>query len=549
MTGQARAAGPGLAGTGLTGTGALTRLAFRRDRIMLPAWVYLITVLVATTAYTFKKLYPTAAARAQLVVTGGGNPALRFLYGRLNGSSIGALTTWRYGIWAAIFGALMTVFIVIRHTRGDEEAGRLELVGSAVVGRQAALTAGLLTAATANVAITVLLSVALPASGLPVSGSVALALAIGASGLAFTGIAAVAAQLASGARGARGICFGVLGAAFLLREIGDSAGPSGPSWLTWTSPLGWVELTRPFDGQQWWVLALPAAVLAAGVGAAYALAARRDYGAGLLPDRPGRPSASGLLRGPLGLAWRLQRGLLGGWAAGVVCVFAVSGAAAKGIGSLLGGSTQLRNEFTRLGGQAAITNAYLAALMLLAGLGAAGYATSAVLRLRTEETGGLAEPLLATAVGRIRWGLSQVAVAVFGAAALLALAGLATGLGYGLRTGSDPSTGPEVARMLGAAMAQLPASLVIAGVAVALVGLLPGACVAGAWTVFGAVVVIDLFGQVLQLSHWLLDVSPFTHVPRLPGGTVSATPLLWLCLAAVTFSALGLAALRRRDIG
>ena len=549
MTGQARAAGPGLAGTGLTGTGALTRLAFRRDRIMLPAWVYLITVLVATTAYTFKKLYPTAAARAQLVVTGGGNPALRFLYGRLNGSSIGALTTWRYGIWAAIFGALMTVFIVIRHTRGDEEAGRLELVGSAVVGRQAALTAGLLTAATANVAITVLLSVALPASGLPVSGSVALALAIGASGLAFTGIAAVAAQLASGARGARGICFGVLGAAFLLRAIGDSAGPSGPSWLTWTSPLGWVELTRPFDGQQWWVLALPAAVLAAGVGAAYALAARRDYGAGLLPDRPGRPSASGLLRGPLGLAWRLQRGLLGGWAAGVVCVFAVSGAAAKGIGSLLGGSTQLRNEFTRLGGQAAITNAYLAALMLLAGLGAAGYATSAVLRLRTEETGGLAEPLLATAVGRIRWGLSQVAVAVFGAAVLLALAGLATGLGYGLRTGSDPSTGPQVARMLGAAMAQLPASLVIAGVAVALVGLLPGACVAGAWTVFGAVVVIDLFGQVLQLSHWLLDVSPFTHVPRLPGGTVSATPLLWLCLAAVTFSAVGLAALRRRDIG
>ena len=55
MTVQARAAGPGLTGTGLTGTGltgtgALTRLAFRRDRIMLPAWVYLITVLVATTA-------------------------------------------------------------------------------------------------------------------------------------------------------------------------------------------------------------------------------------------------------------------------------------------------------------------------------------------------------------------------------------------------------------------------------------------------------------------------------------------------------------------
>ena len=414
------------------------------------------------------------------------------------------------------------------------------------MGRQAALTAGLLTAVTANVAVSALLCVVLSAIGLPVSGSVAFALAIGASGLAFTGIAAVAAQLAAGARGARGICFGVLGAAFVLRAIGDSACPSGPSWLSWTSPLGWVELTRPFDGQRWWVLALPCAVLAAGVGSAYALSARRDLGAGLLPDRPGPASASALLRGPLSLAWRLQRGALAGWAAGVAFIFATSGAAAKGIGSLLGSSTQLRNEFTRLGGQAAITNAYLAALMMLAGLGAAGYATSAVLRLRTEETGGLAEPLLATAVGRIRWGLSHVAVAVFGTAVLLALAGLAAGLGYGLRTGS---AGPQAARMIGAAMAQLPASLVMAGVAVALVGLLPGASVAGAWTVLGVVVVINLFGAALQLSHWLLDISPFTHVPKLPGGTVSAAPLLWLCLAALAFSAAGLAALRRRDIG
>jgi ABC-2 type transport system permease protein len=530
---------------GLTGTATLTRLAFRRDRIMLPAWVYLITVLVTTTAYSFKKLYPTPASRAQLVTSGGGNPALRFLYGRLNGSSIGALTVWRYGVWAAIFAAVMTVFIVIRHTRADEEAGRLELVGSAAVGRQAPLTAGLLTAVTANALISALLCLTLPLAGLPVAGSAALALSIGGCGLAFTGITAVAAQLATGARGARGIAFGVLGAAFLLRAVGDSAG-GGLSWLSWASPLGWVELTGAFDGQRWWVLALPAAVLAAGVGGAFALAARRDHGAGLLPDRPGRPAAPGWLRGPLSLAWRLERGMLAGWAAGVAGTFAISGAAAKGIGSLLGGSAALRQEFTRLGGQAAITNAYLAALMLLAGLAAAGYATSSVLRLRAEETGGLAEPLLATTVGRVRWALSQLTVAVAGAAALLAAAGVMTGLGYGVRAGS---AGSQTARMLGAAMAQLPASLVLAGLAVALVGLLPGASVAGAWTAFGAVVVLDLFGQVLQISHWILDVSPFTHAPRLPGGAVSAAPLLWLCLAAAALSLAGLAGLRRRDIG
>ncbi len=118
-----------------------------------------------------------------------------------------------------------------------------------------------------------------------------------------------------------------------------------------------------------------------------------------------------------------------------------------------------------------------------------------------------------------------------------------------MRAGSDPSTGPQAARMIGAAMAQLPSSLVIAGVAVALAGLLPGAAVAGAWTVLGAVVLIDLFGEVLKLSHWLLDISPFTHAPKLPGGTVSAAPLLWLCLTALALSAIGLAGLRRRDVG
>ena len=537
---------PGRAGTGLTGTGELARLAVRRDRIGLAASVYVIVAAVAGTAYTFKKLYPTAAGRAALAAAGGSNPALRFLYGRLDGSSLGALTTWRYGVWAGIFAALLAIFVVIRHTRSDEEAGRLELVGSAVVGRQAALVAALMTAAAPLVVVSALLCVALPLVGLPAAGSAALALGIGCCGLAFTGVAAVAAQLTSSASTARGIALAVLGVAFVLRGVGDSAGAAGPSWLSWASPLAWIQLAQPFAAERWWVLALPLAVAAGGTGLAFELAARRDQGAGLLPDRPGRATASAFLRGPFGLAWRLQRGALLGWAVGYAFTFAASGAAAKGVGQLFGTSSALEREFTRLGGQAAITNAYLAALMLLAGLVAAAYAISVVLRLRAEETGGQAEPVLATATGRIRWALSYITMAVAGAALLLAVAGVAAGLGYGLRTGS---AGPELARMIGAAMGQLPSALVLAAVAIGLFGLLPRACVPGAWTALGLVVVINLFGQVLQLSHWILDLSPFTHAPRLPGGTVSATPLLWLCALALALSVAGLAGLRHRDIG
>jgi ABC-2 type transport system permease protein len=543
------AAGTRASWTGLAGTGELARLAFRRDRIALPAGVYIITALVAGTAYTLRKLYATAAARAALAATAGTNPALRFLYGRLEGSSLGSLTTWRYGMWAGIFAALMAVFIVIRHTRTDEEAGRLELVGSAAVGRQAALTAGMATAAAASIAVAVLLSIALPLVRLPAAGSVALALGIGCCGLAFTGIAGVAAQLTSSARAARGIALAVLGVAFIVRGVGDSepnTGAAGPSWLSWASPLSWIQAARPFAGERWWVLALPLAVFAAGTGLAFALAAQRDLGAGLLPDRPGRATASGLLRGPFGLAWRLQRGALLGWAVGYAFTFAASGAAAKGVGQLLGTSSALERAISRIGGQAAITNAYLAAIMTLAGLVAAAYAVSVILRLRSEETGDRAEPVLATATGRVRWALSHVAVAVIGAALLLAVAGVSAGLAYGLRAGS---AGSQVATMLGAALGQLPSALVLAAVAVAFFGFWPGASVAGAWGAVGLVVLLALFGQVLQLSHWVLDVSPFTYAPRLPGGTVSAVPLLWLGLVALALTAAGLAALRRRDLG
>ena len=530
----------------LTGVGALTKLALRRDSFMLPIWLYVVIIGVASNAFAFAKLYKSPSQRASLVASGDSNAALIFLYGRLNGNSVGSLTAWRYGVWGALIAALMSIFLVVRHTRGDEEAGRLELIGSARVGRQAPLASGIAVAVLANVVLTVVLCLVLPPIGLPAVGSAALALAIGTCGLAFTAVAAVTAQLTAGARAARGLAIGVLGAAFLARAVGDAAGAGGPSWLTWVLPLGWTEMLRPFAGERWWVLALPLALFAAGSWLAFALAARRDHGAGLFPDRPGRPAASAALRGPLALAVRLQWASLAGWAAGFAITFAVSGAAGKGIVQLVGTSGALQKEFTRLGGQSAIVNAYLSSLMLLAGIVAAAYGVSAVLRLHAEEAAGRADPVLAGSVGRVRWGLSHLIVAVAGAAVLLVVAGLAAGLGYGLSVGG---AGGETARMLGAGLAQLPAALVIIGIAALAAGAVPDACVALGWIAVGLAVLLNIFGQALQLSHWVLDISPFTHAPRLPGGAVGAESLAWLCVIGTGLCALGLAALRRRDVG
>jgi len=47
----------------------------------------------------------------------------------------------------------------------------------------------------------------------------------------------------------------------------------------------------------------------------------------------------------------------------------------------------------------------------------------------------------------------------------------------------------------------------------------------------------------------LTAISPFTHVPRLPDGGVSAGPLLLLAGIAVVLAAGGLAGFSRRDLG
>jgi ABC-2 type transport system permease protein len=58
-----------------------------------------------------------------------------------------------------------------------------------------------------------------------------------------------------------------------------------------------------------------------------------------------------------------------------------------------------------------------------------------------------------------------------------------------------------------------------------------------------------MFGPVVNAPQAILDVSPFSHIPKLPGQEVTATPLAWLCGIALAALGAGLVAFRRRDIG
>src|SRR5664279_4972823 len=370
---------------------------------------------------------------------------------------------------------------------------------------------------------------------LPTAGSVAMGLEFAAAGAIFAAVGAVAAQLTESAGSARGIAIAVLGVAYLLRVVGDVSEISGGrlGWVSWLSPIGWVQRISPYQDEQW-VWLLPAVLVTAGLGwLAVALSARRDIGSGLLPARLGPAEAAPSLSGPLALAWRLHRGLLAGWATAFAALGVVLGGVANGVGDLVGTNQALKDVFARIGGREGLVDAYLVSIMAILGLIAAAYGIQATLRLRTEETAGRAEPVLATAVGRLEWAGSHLMFAVLGPAVVLLISGLFAGLTYGASIGD---VGGQVPRVIGAA-----------AIAVAFVGLLPRLA-AVSWGALVLCLLIGLVGTAIQLNHWLLDLSPFTHVPHLPGGDVAALPVISLLGIAVVLGGAGLAGLRRRDI-
>ncbi|WP_405554002.1 ABC transporter permease [Streptomyces sp. NBC_01171] len=513
----------------LAGTGVLFRFALRRDRVLIPVWIGVNALMVLSMPGTLRGLYATDAERASLRSQVAGNASLRALTGPVLDDSLGGLTAWRVGVYAGLLAAVMSLLIVIRHTRDEEESGRLEVVASGAVGRRAPLSSALLASLAANGVLAGVLVAGLASLGL--SGAVALGLAVGLVGLVFASAAAVAAQLTESARLARGLTSGLLGAAFVLRAAGDS----GSSWLTWASPLGWLEKVRAFAGERWWVLGLLAAACVVQGAVAYGLAGRRDLGMSFLPTRPG--PAVGRLGSAGALAWRLQRGGLFGWSIGFFLAGVIYGSLTEGAADLVSGNSGARAVLERMGGRAGVTDTFLSAMIGMLGLVAALYVVGAVLRLSAEESSGRAEPLLACAVSRLRWAAGHLVIAFGGVGVLMLLAGLGFWAGYGARPGA----------VLGACLLQVAAAWTLGAVTVLLYGFVPRAAVAG-WAVAGAVLLIGWVGPALDAPGWLLNLSPYSHLPKLPGAEMEWGPVSVLVGVAAALTGAGVLGLRRRDL-
>lgn len=524
----------------LAGAGRLTRFALRRDRARIAVWVLALAGLVGYFGAVVPTVYPDAAARqtraaimrqpSGALLTGPG-------YG-LDDYTFGAMIANELLGMLAVAAALMSVFLVVRHTRAEEEDGRADLVRAGAVGRGAPLAAALGDMLVADAAVAVGLLGALLANGLDAAGSAAVALGVAAVGVVFGSVAAVTAQLTTGARAASGSAGAVLALAFLLRGLGD-ARQHGGSALSWASPIGWAQQTRAFVDLRWWPLLLHVALAAVLLVAAAALAARRDVGAGLVPERRGAARASRLLAGPVGLAARLERAGLAWWAVGLFAFAALTGSMTQGVVDSLADQPQLARAFGTGAGDDLVLRTVATFLGILA-MAVAVYAVVTVGHLRREEADGRAAAVLAGSVGRPAWLGAQLGVALAGSTVLL----LASGLGLGL--GAAGTVDGAVGTCTLAALAHLPVVAAFAGLGALLHG--SGLPAWPGWALLVASVVVGVYGPVLGLPDAVLDVAPFGLVPAVPAAALDVAPLAALTAVAAVLVAGALAAVRVRDL-
>lgn len=521
-----------------TGVWAMVRHILRRDRLRLAIWIGALSVLAAVTASSIKGLYPTSAALAQAasiiatntaVIAMSGPPrALDTLGGRV------AFEVWQYCI--AI--ALMAVLTVGRHTRGEEESGRAELLRATVLGRHAQSLAALLVASAASVIIGGLMAVSLVTQDLPVAGSVALGAGFASIGVVFAAIALVANQLTEHARAASGVAGAVLGATYLLRAVGDT----GSAWVSWLSPFGWAQALRPFAGERWWPLLVVAVGTLAGAAGAMALERRRDHGAGLVAPRPGPPVAPPALGRPFGVAWRLQRGAIAAWGVGIGLGGLVFGTLADDAEKLLEDNQTLRDYLTAIGG-ASLVDIFLATLLSYLVLCAAGFAAQSVAQLHSEEVAGRAAIVLATHVSRRRWIWSSLAVTAIGAVVLAVVAGLSLGVSaaWALRDAG------QITRLFVAGVAAVLAVALVAAVAVLAFGV-SGRWAFVAWGYLAFCVVDLMFGTVLRFPGWVRNLSPFHHLGTMPASTPSLAVFAALVAVVAVGVVGGVLGFARRDV-
>ncbi|QEO14151.1 polyketide antibiotic transporter [Agromyces intestinalis] len=530
----------------------LLRQRARRDRLQLALWIVGTALLAYASVGAVFDTYGSEDDRRDILSVAIATRTILIFRGTPNGVDDGAFAFFLIYAWLALMGGLMSTFLAVRHTRMEEEQGRTELVSATPAGRVLPTVATVVHGVLANVLLGAAVALAFISNGLDVTGSLVTGAAMTAPGLAFLAFGLFAAQLFRTSRGANSLSVAFVLAAYLLRGIGDAAGTPAddllhvtPAWPSWLSPIGYGQFTGAFVENDLVPLLVPigfAVLVTAGV---FRLQSVRDQGASLLPGRVGRSDARAGLSSSSGLAWRLNISILAAWTVGGIATGLLATSLSSIIGEVAGDTPQVAETLkAMIGDDATLEQAFVATFYGLVGILAACCAVQVGVRARQEEVRGTAELVLAAPVPRVRWLLEYWVVGVIVIVVVLtasALAGLVGAVGA-----SDAAA--LVPNVLEAATAQLPACLVFLGVTLLVFAYLPQATVPIGWAFVGLGAILGLFGPILGLPEWLVDLSPFAHSPVPAGDDTDWSGGWWLLGIGLVASALAVWSMRRREL-
>jgi ABC-2 type transport system permease protein len=530
----------------------LTKLILRRDRIKLPIWIVSIVVTLLYMLPILKETYGDAASLTTLYEAFKTNAAGLLLTGFLDEPSFGALVTIETLLWWGLAVAFMNAFLVVRHTRQNEEMGAQELILSGRTHRGTSLIAVLIVAFLANALIAVGLGFGMHTlcADITVEGSWLYGLGMGLFGFVWAAIAAVVVQLFQSTRSSSGFMAVLVGATFLARGIGDFTGKVGadgllqPAWLSYLSPFGWMQALRSITFPEWWPLLIPIAFVLVVIPLAFVLLMHRDIGAGLLPSRKGRARASRLLRTPVGLTWYLQKNIFIGWLIGSLALIVTVGVLVPQMSHVYETTETTRLLIKSMGGTGAMIPTFLSVMLAIATVMVLAYVVQAMGRLRSEESSGHLESLLSTKLTRTKWLVLHTATVALCGAFMLVACGAALAICVNLC--SDFSV--DILSYGLAGLSYWPLLLVFIGAYVLMFGVLPRIAGLVVWVYFGWVAFMSWLGPLLNLDEWVMNTSIMRHFAVAPANDITVAPLAWCLLAAVVFGLLGALAWHRRNL-
>ncbi len=527
--------------TSFAGTANLLRLSIRRDRFILPIWV-LLPCLAFWGQISFTMAMPDwQAFLAELSAS----PLTGAILGPIVPLTLEGAIMWRSTVQGAMVLMISAPLVVIRHTRSEETSGRAELYLSRPTDKFAPFMAALILSMGGCLTAGVLISIVLLVSGFAVEGSVLAGLTVAFSGCFFAGSALITAQAFTAPKSAWIAVTMLVGSTYFTMVMNNLSG--GISGWIWLAPESWYRLTVPFGSNFVWPLFVFAFICLAAVGRAFALLRNRDIGGGLFAEPAGNTKAPKFLTTPFALnLWQNKNTALF-WGLGMAFIGAAIGAIvptiADQMSEMLAGFASWGPAMAKLGNQ----EGFAALMIYMLGLMGAGsvFVISIMTGLKSDESAGYAEMMLAKPISRVRYMVSFIAMVFLYIAVILTALGFAAGIGWSIVTGD----GAFILKALGMSISKIPSLWLITGFAAFLYGVAPKIQTVLSSLLIGALIVLEMFWEVGLVPWSVLAPTPFgiAHY-SIPIDELSILPLAIAAILAFGLTFLGVRGFIKRNI-